>query len=66
MGAEYKLGAGAMRAVSHIAESSLSGLFSFKVSDEVLEEIWQFADIGRRKYFGEKYKTLDYINNMKF
>lgn len=66
MGAEYKLGTGAMRAVSHISESALSGLFSFRVSDEVLEEIWQFADIGRRKYFGEKYKTLDYINNMTF
>lgn len=65
-GAEYKLSAGALRAIKHISESPLNLIFSFRLDKDVLEEVWTFADVSRRKYFGERYKTLDYINNMKF
>ncbi len=65
-GAAYKLGSGALMAVKHISESKMPSLFSFSVSEEVLSELWLFADVNRRIYLGEKYKTLDYINNMKF
>ena len=60
------IGKGALKAVKYIAESGLAGLFRFNVSAEVLEQLWQLADEYRKIYFGERYKTLDYINNMKF
>ena len=65
-GAEYKLSAGALRAIKHISENPLNLIFSFRLDKDTLEEVWTFADVSRRKYFGERYKTLDYINNMKF
>lgn len=65
-GAAYRLGGGALRALKYILESKMPSLFSFSVSEEVLKELWLFADINRRIYLGEKYKTLDYINNMNF
>ncbi|MBS7221084.1 MAG: DNA repair protein RecO [Clostridiales bacterium] len=65
-GMAWKLGSGALKAVRYINGSSLNKLFNFRVSEEVLDELWTFADINRRIYFGDKYKTLDYINNLKF
>ena len=56
----------ALRAVKYITESPLAKVFAFRVSDEVLNEMWRFADVNRKIYFGENYKTLDYINNMNF
>lgn len=60
------LGRGALRALVHITESPVNSLFSFEVSPEVLEELWDFAAVYRREYLGGGYKTLDYINNMGF
>ena len=65
-GMAWKLGSGALKAVRYINGSSLNKLFNFRVSEEVLDELWTFADINRRIYLGDKYKTLDYINNLKF
>lgn len=65
-GCRYKLGSGAVKSVKHILECDMPVLFSFKVDEDVLRQLWTFADISRRKYLGEYYKTLDYINNMKF
>ncbi len=64
--APFKLGSGSLMAVKHVTQSPLKSIFSFTVSDYVLDELWTFADINRRIYLGERYKTLDYINNMKF
>lgn len=61
-----KLGRGALRALKHITESPVNTLFSFEVSDAVLEELWDFSTAYRREYLGEHYKTLDYIDNMGF
>ena len=66
VGKYYRLNSGALKAISHITQSEMKNLFSFRLSDEVMDEIWNFADINRRLHLGEWYKTLDYINNMHF
>lgn len=65
-GNEQYLCSGALKAVNYISDCSLNILYKFNVSDEVLEQVWLFADVLRREYLEERYKTLDYINNMKF
>ena len=64
--AQFKLSTGALNAEGQIKKRRLASLFSFNVSDEVLKELWNYADLNRRAYFGDNYKTLEYINNMKF
>lgn len=65
-GAEMYISSGALKAVNYISECKMSALYKFNVSDEVLEHLWLFSDSLRREYLEERYKTLDYINNMKF
>lgn len=65
-GMPFSIRGGALRAVKYITESPLARIFAFRASEEVLDEMWRFADVNRKIYFGETYKTLDYINNMNF
>ncbi len=61
-----KLGGGALKALIHVTESPVNTLFAFDVSDSVLEELWEFSSVYRMEYLGDNYKTLNYINNIKF
>lgn len=61
--ASYRIGCGALRALGHMSESGMKELFGFRVSDEVLAQLWRFADVNRRKYFGEHFKSLEYLEN---
>lgn len=65
-GNEIYIGAGALKAVNYIMECKMSAVYRFNVSVEVLDQLWVFANSLRQEYLGCGYKTLDYINNMKF
>lgn len=65
-GNEDYIGSGTIKAVNYIIGCSMSAVYKFNVSDEVLEQLWKIADSMRKEFLGDGYKTLDYINNMKF
>jgi len=65
-GNEMYIGSGTLKSVNYIIECKMSSVYKFNVSDEVLEQLWIYADSLRKEYLGYGYKTLDYINNMKF
>lgn len=65
-GNETYIGSGTLKAVNYIIGCRMPAVYKFNVSDEVLKQLWIFADSLRREYLGDGYKTLDYIRNMKF
>lgn len=65
-GDEIYIGSGALKAVNYIIECKMSAVYKFNVSDEVLNQLWNFADSLRKEYLGIEYKTYDYIKNLKF
>lgn len=57
---------GTLKAINYIIESKMQAVYRFNVSEEVRNQLWYVSDILRREYLGSNYKTLEYINNIKF
>lgn len=54
---------GTVRAVKHIVDSSIEGLFAFAVSDEVLDELLYLGDLYRKRFVDRDFKTLEMLEN---
>ena len=51
-------------ALQYIADSSVEKLYSFKVSDEVLQELEEIAGIYQRRFVDRKMKSLEILEGL--
>ena len=51
-------------ALDHIVGSSATKLFSFQVSDQVLDELGRLAAIYRKRCFDRKFKSLEILESL--
>ena len=51
-------------ALNYIAESSVEKLYTFTVSDRVLEELSQIASEYRRRFMGRSFKSLEILKTL--
>lgn len=52
--------------LTHISQSSVEKLYTFKVTEEVLTELSQIADIYRKRFIDRKFKSLEIIEQINF
>ena len=63
---ERGLRGGTVSAMKHIEEADIRSLYSFKVSDEVREELSGIASEYRKRYMGEGFRSLDVMHEMGY
>lgn len=51
-------------AVSYIVDSGIEKLYTFTVTDEVLDQLGEIADDYRRRYLDRQFKSLEIVDNL--
>ena len=51
-------------AVSYIMESGIERLYTFTVTEQVLEQLGRIADDYRRRYLDRTFKSLEIVDNL--
>ena len=51
-------------AVSYIVDSGIEKLYTFTVTDEVLNQLGEIADDYRRRYLDRQFKSLEIVDNL--
>ncbi len=59
----HQMSESAVYTVEYIVNSTIEKLYTFKVSDEVLQQITDLAAQCRRKYIDRKFKSLEVLKN---
>ena len=57
---------GTANALGHIETSGIKDLFSFKVKDEVMDELCGIADEYRKRYIQGSFKSLDVMSELGY
>ncbi|MCR5235733.1 MAG: DNA repair protein RecO [Lachnospiraceae bacterium] len=63
---DRKLLPGTVNAMKHIEEAGIKDLFSFKVKEEVSEELSAVADEMRQRSLGGKFRSLDVMRELGY
>ena len=61
---EHKYQESTVYALSFIVNTSVEKLFTFMVTDSVLEEIKEIADNFRKRFIDRKFKSLEILNEI--
>lgn len=62
--ADRQLQESTVYALRYIAESSIEKLYTFTVTDSVLEELQQVAEAYMKKYVGHEFKSLEVLQTL--
>ncbi len=57
---------GTVSAMEHIAKADIRDIYSFRVSDEVMEELKNIADEYRKRYIQGRFKSLEVMSEMGY
>ncbi len=61
---DRRLLSGTVSAMKHIESADIRSLYSFKVSDEVLEELVRIADEYRQRYLNGNFRSLEVMKDL--
>ncbi len=63
---EKKILPGTISAMEHIAKADIKDIYSFRVSDQVMEELKDIADEYRKRYMQGRFKSLEVMSEMGY